>query len=621
MATPMQALTDRQILSRRRRLDHLIGGLLALMAMALAGCSAVKERPPALAPEAQIENLIATEEWISRQTNQMPKLGRSVKNLRLPDVGAEALFAVGADLRGLDLQGRPSPDYRVDALGVEAASWPVSSQSQAELWKPFLDQVAWFEHAKFAIVRAKFVDPGRAEILSDVHFSGLARDTEGKLLQVEADQEIRWRKAAQTWQIDSWHQKSLSTVRAKGPFFRDVVDQAIPEQLRGLVKGSAYEQMLRTVKGDPPKYFSAHSADRHPSVSIVDIDRDGFDDFYVTERLGTNLFFRNKGDGTFEEIAAQLGLDFKDDCSAAIFADFDNDGDSDLFLGRTLQPSLYLVNENGRFVDRTATHVSTDLPYLVFSISSADYNGDGLLDVFFSTYAQETQDASLPDDKSKTWLAEFLSPEDARQLYQRPRQDGMLDMPGPPNVLLVNAGGGKFALSPFNSQLAAWRQTSQGTWSDFDDDGDPDIYLANDFAPNMMFRNDGPSGFTDVTEPTGTADLGFGMGVSWGDYDLDGRQDLYVSNMFSKAGQRITALLDPIDPRVARMSGGNSLFRNRGERFEKVSGLKSPALQVEKAGWSYSSQFTDIDNDGYLDIYALSGFYSAPADIALPIDL
>jgi hypothetical protein len=138
-----------------------------------------------------------------------------------------------------------------------------------------------------------------------------------------------------------------------------------------------------------------------------------------------------------------------------------------------------------------------------------------------------------------------------------------------------------------------------------------------------MFRNDRKSGFTDVTEQMGTADLGFGMGVSWGDYDLDGRQDLYTSNMFSKAGQRIVALIDPsvLDPRVAKMSGGNSLFRNHGDHFKKVSGLESPALKVEKAGWSYSGQFTDIDNDGFLDIYALAGFYTAPADLALPIDL
>lgn len=608
-----------------RPFHYLLRCLLVFGLMA-AGC-APKTGPagPSAARPEQIEDLIATEEWISRQTNEMPRLGQSVKNFRLPDVGAQELFDQQATLQGLAAAAEPARDYRLDSLGVESYTWPVASEPGPGPWEPLFEQVQDFRGARFAIVRGKFTNAEKTAFSSDVHFDGLARAKDGKLLQIEADQELQWRKVGeQTWRIVGWKQKSMRTVSAANSFFRNVVDEAIPEPFRRIMHGSTHDDMLRSVvNGKPPKYFSPSSADRHPCVTIVDLDRDGFDDFYVMDRLGTNLFFRNRGDGTFEEIGAKLGLDFKNDCSAAIFADYDNDGDSDLFLGRTLQRSLYLANENGRFVDRSS-QISTPLPYLVFSISSADYNKDGLLDVFFATYAQETQNGpSPPDEKSQTWLAEFLSPEDARKLYDAPRHDGMLDMPGPPNLLLVNSGGGKFDRSPFSDQVAAWRQSTQGTWADYDGDGDQDLYLSNDFGPHMMFRNDGPAGLTDVTAQTETADLGFGMGVSWGDYDLDGRQDLYVSNMFSKAGQRITAMVDPkaLDPRVAKMSGGNSLFRNEGEKFHKVSGLKPPALTVEKAGWSYSSQFTDIDNDGYLDIFALSGFYTAPADLALPIDL
>jgi hypothetical protein len=136
-----------------------------------------------------------------------------------------------------------------------------------------------------------------------------------------------------------------------------------------------------------------------------------------------------------------------------------------------------------------------------------------------------------------------------------------------------------------------------------------------------MLRNDGERGFKDVTTETGTADIGFGMGVTWGDYDNDGRQDLYVTNMYSKAGRRITAQIEGLDPRFAQMARGNSLFRNTSGRFEKVSGLEPPALLVESAGWSWGSQFLDLNNDGFLDIYALSGFYTAPEEAALPVDL
>ena len=121
----------------------------------------------------------------------------------------------------------------------------------------------------------------------------------------------------------------------------------------------------------------------------------------------------------------------------------------------------------------------------------------------------------------------------------------------------------------------------------------------------------------EVAKQTGTSDVGFGMGASWGDYDNDGRQDLYVSNMHSRAGSRITAQVPGLDLRLAQMARGNSLFRNEGDRFDKVSGLERPALQVEKAGWSWGGQFVDVDNDGFLDLYASSGFYSAPSVLAI----
>lgn len=148
-----------------------------------------------------------------------------------------------------------------------------------------------------------------------------------------------------------------------------------------------------------------------------------------------------------------------------------------------------------------------------------------------------------------------------------------------------------------------------------------DVYVANDFAPNNLFRNDGVDGFTEVTEETGTADLGFGMGASWGDFDEDGLQDLYVTNMYSKAGRRITAQLNDVDASFEEMAHGNTLFRNDPSGFERVSSLERPGLLVEAAGWGWGSQFVDLDNDSDLDIYALSGYYTAPSQVALPFDI
>lgn len=582
-------------------------------------------KPPPLPkdPEQLITNLLDTEDWIFLRSKEIKQLSHGIKNLELPGPAAEQFFR--PDAMVLDIGETPRLDYRLSDLEVEAFDWPAAEQArelgQQSLWSPVLAQIHYFEQAKFKIVSAHTLRQDK-EVTAFLLFEGLARDSEGTLLQVTAKQDTHWLKTDEgEWRLVEWTQRSLHVVKASAPMFVDVVPQVLAEPVKEVAESSPHEELMETLDKPPFKGFSSHAADRHPSVSVVDIDQDGFDDLYVMARWGKNLLLRNKGDGTFEEIAAKHGLDIEDHCSTAIFADFDNDGDPDLMLGRTLARSMYLRNDNGRFVDCSKSHVAVELPYLVFSISAADYNGDGLLDVLLNTYAQELMGEIPPEYKKKRWLAKYLTEEQARHLFSIRRRNLMYDRPGPPNLLLLNKGRGKFTVAPENPQLEAWSHTTQATWSDMDDDGDPDLYMSNDFAENLLFRNDGEAGFVDITKETDTADIGFGMGVAWGDYDLDGQFDLYVSNMFSKAGQRITAKLSPGDTRVTRMSRGNTLFRRQDDGFEKVSGLKPPALQVEKVGWSWSGQFVDVNNDGFLDIHALSGFYTAPHDRELPGDL
>ena len=158
------------------------------------------------------------------------------------------------------------------------------------------------------------------------------------------------------------------------------------------------------------------------------------------------------------------------------------------------------------------------------------------------------------------------------------------------------------------------------TWHD--DDGDPDLYLANDFSSDHLFRNDREEGFTDVTHETGITTYGFGMGASFGDYNNDGRQDLYVTNMFSKAGRRILSKFEGINPDYLHSVNGNVLYKQGdGGQFERVSGLKPPSLMVAEAGWSWGGQFVDFDNDGDLDLHALSGYFTAPKELASEVDL
>ena len=148
-------------------------------------------------------------------------------------------------------------------------------------------------------------------------------------------------------------------------------------------------------------------------------------------------------------------------------------------------------------------------------------------------------------------------------------------------------GNGEFAKS--DAVMEIWANTFQATWADYDEDGDVDLYLCNDFAPDYLFRNDAEAGFTDVTRLVGgDAMRGYGMGSSWGDYDNDGHQDLYVSNMYSKAGKRIISQLPDIDPNFLLSANGNRLFHNKdGLQFELASGEGPEDQHVTKAGWSW----------------------------------
>src|SRR5678809_1056640 len=167
-------------------------------------------------------------------------------------------------------------------------------------------------------------------------------------------------------------------------------------------------------------------------------------------------------------------------------------------------------------------------PMAVISMSAADYNNDGLLDVYLCTYRAAAPPSASPaggvaqvEEGAFDWPDEFFTPEMAKEFRRRLAENRklkggtVLDQVGPPNVLLVNRGGGRFEVAPENKTVGIWRNSLQATWGDYDQDGDPDLFIANDWAPSNLFRNDGAAGFKDVTEEAGTTAYGFSMGASW----------------------------------------------------------------------------------------------------------
>jgi hypothetical protein len=650
---------------RGLRALYLLGALPLLAAAAFSGHRLARGLhlvDPDRRVRSALSDMLASEKLILDLTPDLKRtLSRSAMNLRLPDEQSRALFEDPVTVVDL-ADAPPRPGDALAAAGITLRELPIASAprrvplAELRLFRPLFDQIAYFDWAKLYLVKGAFTDDDRTEFQAEVALDGLARLATGALRSVRLRLDVRFgghsvAKDKTAWRIRALVTRSASIQEAPRPLFTEVTAGALAGDPTSLARarGSAHEEAVLTCLGDwkNPRCadFTVPAIDTHPGVTVVDVDRDGLDDLYVMDETGKNLLLRNQGDGTFRDVGPALGLDVADHATSAIFADFDNDGDADVFIGRAFGRSLYLVNEGGRYVDRGAALVDVPLPYLVSSVSAADYDGDGLLDLHLSTYASALVErrrldlgarspglladfVERPEEAAAAHpeglLAELLPPDDARALYRRvitEKGQGVQNLFGPPNVLLHNVGGGRFVRVTEGPVASLYRNTFQATWGDYDGDGDPDLYTANDFGTSNLFRNDGGGRFTDVTKETGAGAVGFGMGASFGDYDNDGRDDLYLSDMFSKAGTRITAQIPGLDPVFARMASGNTLLRNLGGRFERVSGPSPPALQVQRADWSYSSQFVDLDGDGWLDLHAPCGYYTAPPAVAIEVDI
>jgi hypothetical protein len=323
-------------------------------------------------------------------------------------------------------------------------------------------------------------------------------------------------------------------------------------------------------------------------LAVGDANGDGLDDVYVCQisPLPNRLFIQNP-DGTATERGAELGVDWLEPSHSALFVDLDNDGDQDLLVSTR---AALLVMENGG-EGTFALRITNPAARNAYSLSAADYDNDGDLDVFACVYLARARHREI--------LAIPVPFHDAKN--------------GGRNVLLRNEGGWKFHDATRDSGLEseATRRSFASSWEDYDNDGDMDFYVANDYGRNNLFRNDGGR-FVDVAAAAGVEDQSFGMSASWGDFNRDGWMDLYVANMFSAAGNRIVyqrQFRADDDPKLRRkfqyMARGNSLFANTGQgKFQDVS----VAAAVNVGYWAWGSQFIDVNNDGYEDLVVANGF-------------
>lgn len=336
----------------------------------------------------------------------------------------------------------------------------------------------------------------------------------------------------------------------------------------------------------------------HHGLAVGDADGDGLDDLYVCDggSLPNRLYLQNP-DATVRDASSASGTDWLEDSRSALFIDLDGDGDQDLVVA-TIAVIVFAENDGAARFTLRGGHRGAPYP---FSLAAADYDNDGDLDIFACVYAG---DAGSSEGRG----FEGRSPVP----YHDANNGGR-------NVLLENFGGFRFAdvTDDVGLDQGGPRWSFAAAWEDYDRDGDPDLYVANDFGRNNLYRNDaGPGGarrFVDIAAAAGVEDQAAGMSVAWGDYNRDGRMDLYVGNMFSSAGGRIsyqrsfaTRQSAAAVSRLQRMARGNTLFAAGKEPGRFTDASESAGVTMGR--WAWSSGFVDVNNDGWEDMVIANGF-------------
>ena len=327
-------------------------------------------------------------------------------------------------------------------------------------------------------------------------------------------------------------------------------------------------------------------------VAVGDYDGDGDEDLYLltaqtTEewragrRPHANALYRNNGDGSFTDVAVEAGVALRAWSMGAYFVDYDNDGDKDLFVTTWGPNALYRNEGDGTFADVTAASgLAGGAGDWSASAAFSDLDADGDLDVYVTNYCEYDLIDPPFDGAKVVWKGIVVNRGPAGLVEQEDR-------------LFRNNGDGTFSdISRASGVLdLAGPQYGLGvTMADFDADGDPDIYVANDSRPNHLWRNDGDLRFTDVSTLAGVATNEdakeqAGMGADVADYDGDGRTDVVVTN-FSH--------------------DWNTLYRNQGGMYF-VDETFSAGFRDSYMKLAWGVKFFDYDNDGWLDLMVANG--------------
>ena len=459
--------------------------------------------------------------------------------------------------------------------------------------KVWLGQISRVETAEFEIYDIEEIASVPLMVRAEIRYDIVTSRNGDRREERVGSWRTEWTHGeSETWNVLKWNALEETLTVAHGPGFVDVTLQA-------LGSAESYKnQMLRGVDHWRTVLDGACGIDVYGNngVAVGDFNNDGFDDFYVCQPAGLpNRLYRNRGDGTFEDVTAKSGVGVLDNTACALFADFENKGLQDLLVVCGSGPLLFLNQGNGTFLlKRDAFRFAHSLQGTFTHAAVADYDRDGRLDIYFCTYMYY-----LGLDQYHYPVPYF----DARN--------------GPPNYLLHNEGNATFVERTEESGLNKDnnRYSFACAWGDSSSNGLADLCVANDFGSPQLYRNNGDGTFTLVSSESHVEDVGAGMSACWADFDNDGHQDIYVANMWEASGQRVseqkrfhTAAPEETRSLYRQHARGNALYRNQGDQtFKNISRQAGVAM----GRWSWCSDFWDFDHDGYPDLYVTNGYISA----------
>lgn len=326
-------------------------------------------------------------------------------------------------------------------------------------------------------------------------------------------------------------------------------------------------------------------------VLLIDFDRDGFQDIYFTNaptvemalknEKSKSLLYRNNGNGTFTDVTDKAGVGFPGFAMGGAVADYNNDGFPDMYITCLGGNVLYKNNGDGTFSDVTKQAGVSDGRWSA-GAAFADYDGDGFLDLAVANYVDfKLNDlpgfGSLPTCKFRGVDV----------------QCGPRGLKGAGDSIFKNNGNGTFTdvTKQLGMEDAQGFYGMQPVWSDFGNTGRPDLYIANDSTPNFFYRNQGGGKFAEEGLMSGTAVSGDGseqgsMGVAVGDYLHTGNFGIYVTNFVDEY---------------------NTLYRNNGSYDFTDASFTAKVAQRSRPYVGWGTGFFDLDNDGWLDLFAVNG--------------